>query len=134
MNILFCGNRDKPQIKISDSYNGLISLAEQLRTMEKEILIKSDYKECDIYPYNIKYLYLKENPLKDKDDLMYISLKEERLIFEGTKGAFSKLREWILYTFHPESPIGQHIHLDYFEGNNFIAPTNCYTVLALSST
>jgi hypothetical protein len=70
---------------------------------------------------------------QEKDNLLKFLLIKEKLICEGTKLAFSKLGESILNHFDETSATGDHLHLDYFEGNDLIAPTNCHVILAYDS-
>ena len=129
MKLLFDGNFERPEIELSDSPAGLKNLGELLLDLNKEIELSAIPKESDFYPYNLQKIAFKINKDEQGINLIYISVAEEYLVLEGTSIALRKLGHSLLNCFNENSPDTSHIHLEYFPGNQLVAPTNCSLII-----
>ena len=130
MYILFDGNRDKPEIEISDSPLGLIELGEIFASITEDFISYSKKIKSEFYPENLEAISIKVSPIKnaEKLDLIKIYLREHKLVFEGSQSALYKLGMSLLNYFNEHSQKGEHFHLNYVEGDPLLAPTNCYII------
>ena len=129
MKLLFDRNFERPEIELSDSPASLRNLGELLLDLNKEIELSAVPEESDLYPYNLEKIVFKINGDKQGMNLIYISVTEEYLVLEGTPIALRKLGQSLLNCFNENSPDTSHIHLEYFPGNQLVAPTNCSVII-----
>jgi hypothetical protein len=127
MYILCDGNWDKPEIEISDSSQGLIKLGELFLKISKNFNLHAEQKQSDFYSENLEgfSVRLSESENIEKHDLLKIYIDNKTLVLEGSKLVFHELGMSLLNYFYENSCINEHFHLDYFEENHLIAPTNC---------
>ncbi len=132
MYILWNGNRDRPEIEISDSAQGLIKFGELLVNISENLDIRANPEKQKFYPENLDAVSIRLIQVNHSQnlDLLKIFLINKTLVIEGSKLALDKLGGGILNCFPENSPENSHFHFDYFEGDPLLAPTNCSIIVA----
>jgi hypothetical protein len=125
--VLCSNNWTNPEIEISASPQGLIELGELLININKDLVILSTTQKSAFYPEAIQSLVMKfsTSSAVTRLDVLNVSIVDKSLVFEGSSEAFRKLGDSLLNYFDENSQSGEHFHLDYVEGDDILAPTNC---------
>ncbi|WP_017327152.1 hypothetical protein [Synechococcus sp. PCC 7336] len=125
MNILFNGNLENPEVDISDSASSLREIGNSLFNIDIEIEFMSSQEKSEFYPENLEKLIFRKDITTDKSNLLSILIHQNNLLISGTDVALRKLGQSFLNFFDETCKENEHIHLDYYEGNDLIAPTSC---------
>ena len=122
MNVLFNGNDDAPEFEISATGPDLADLGQRLQNIKNDIFIRGSDKTCSIYSCTLKGLIfeLKEDVVDEVD----VKLEHNALKFVGNEQALKDLGQSLLIYFEDDPNDQDHFHLDYFEGNMILKPTN----------
>ncbi len=126
ININCDGNWMSPEIQLSGSAKALAHLGSLLNEIKTPMKIHTVVLKNKFYPVSIDNLFI--NPKKSGNDRLSIKFDEENLQLEGTLIAINKIGDSLINFFDDESKIGDHFHLDYYEGNQVLNETNCRLV------
>ena len=126
MNISFDGDIEQPEIQIAALPKEFLSLGKHLlEFQENELIIFSKGGAYKNYQLEIKQMVFN---LKEKSDgLIQISLNRSntlKLVIKSDKEGFIKLGDSLLNYFSGDVAKNDHFHIDYYEGNHLLSPTN----------
>jgi hypothetical protein len=130
MYLLHNGDWNNPEIEISGSSDTLVKLGETFNGLDKSLEIKASFKKSQFYSHCLGYLVL--NLMNEGNDLLTIKVINNNLIFSGTLKAFKNLGQSLINFFEENPKEGKHFHLDYYEGNQVLAQTNCHLIFMCS--
>lgn len=131
--ILFDDHLGYPEIELSGRWDTLASLGKIINEVKDYCEIQAEQKKSDIYTGNLNLLILQRDESERFKDLIEISVCNKNLVIKGNQVAFNNLGDSLINVFTEDTFDGYHIHLDYFEGNSLVAPTNCNLVIACNS-
>lgn len=129
MNIVSDGDSIRPEIQLSGSPSRLREIGQILFEVETEVEIQSTQEKSEFYPENLNKLVVKRKADFDPENLLSISVSQGNLLIEGTEIALRDLGQSLLNCFDEGTPDRYHIHFDYYEGHDLIAPTNCSLIV-----
>ena len=122
MDIFYNGNSEFPEFKVSDSGKKLTELGLVMRTGNKNLSIDGSGRNNRFYSHTLRGLIF--DLIEDETDGFDVSLENENLRFVGNKQAFENLGQGLINYFEDNPANQDHLHLDYFEGNRLLKPTN----------
>ena len=128
MNIVFDGDLREPEIKISGEPWELRELGTALLDMRDRCTIESERTTDRYYPELLDGLTFELENMGNEEPLLAVTLSRDYLIFKGPAEGFRRLGQSLLNVFPEQAPQGTHMHLDYFEGNDLLAPTSCHLI------
>ncbi len=120
------GNPDKPEVQISGSKKALKNFGVLLNTTEDSSRLELPTCNDEHYPVPLRSIVYSVR--EAKEDWAYVSINKEQLYLTGTKHTFNKIGDSLFNFFDEDAEVGDHFHLDYYEGNDVLAKTNCYLI------
>ena len=119
------GNWERPEIEIADSAQSFNKLGKLLVNIDDNLKIYTNQEKGGPYPEALEALVIR---LLEEDDLqqldvLKIFVEDKNLVIESPKSGFDKLGASL--TSFEDAKKHDHFHLDYWEGNGLLAPTNC---------
>lgn len=117
-----------PEVEISGKRADLFEFGRQLLELSKSTRISLPKADSRFYPLAMQSLNLEV--AKPGDGRISMMLDESSFSITGSIEAFGKLGSSIMGVFQAETFDGQHIHLDYFEGDDLIAEANCSVIIS----
>jgi hypothetical protein len=128
MNVVFDGDLKEPEIKISGERRELWDLGIILLNLREKGLIESEGINDRFYPELLSGLVFELEDVGDEEALLTVALSGGYATFKGASEGYQKLGQSLLNVFSEQAAQNTHMHLDYFEGNNLLAPTNCHLI------
>lgn len=122
MNVLFDGDNKMPEFEISGTADMLYNLGKRLMVITEDLFEEGGSKECPYYPHTLRGLSFSLR--NSGNDLLDVVLDNETLKFTGNKLALDKLGNSLINFFNEDTKVKDHFHLDYYEGNMILNPTN----------
>ena len=121
------GNKTDPEVEmLADSKNYKL-LSSGFQEAQSEIKLILSTEESPFYPISLLYLVIK--PLEESSGLLMLRLEEELMEIAGDRKAFANFGETLLNL--SKSRIGQHFHIDYYDGNGIVDITNISMTVSL---
>ncbi|OSI06697.1 Uncharacterised protein [Neisseria animaloris] len=120
--IFINGNPENSQIEISGtvvSFNVLGDILNKITTMTSFKLQTFSNK---FYPKKFEFLQLIYQD--DETNRISIETEDDKLIIKGNSVAFNMLGDSLSNFFDEESKKDDHFHIDYYDGNDMLNPTN----------
>jgi hypothetical protein len=130
MRISYDNNPNGETIEIGGKSAELLGLGRALMKAEK-ITILGDRTPSNFYPIVLDELAFE--PLPQEDALLTITVDRQRVLLSGGVGVAKRLGQSLENVFSGSVLEGRHLHLDYFEGNGFLAPTNFSLIVQLEA-
>lgn len=123
---IYCDNNPKGQsITICGSITELLDLGLAFSTGTNFRLQTND-EPNRFYPIWLKRLEFKLLP--DPEALIQIVIQEQQLFLSSGTKTVINLGRSLANFFGGTAMAGEHIHLDYFEGNGLLAPTKYHVI------
>jgi hypothetical protein len=127
--LAFDGDSENPEIEVSGTSSEFLELGRQLVAGISELAIESRGPRDEHYPQLLGALVCRTDESVDDPSLVAVSLGAGGvLLVSGGAEGLRKLGQSCLNVF-ADAQEGEHIHLDYFEGNQLLAATNCTLIL-----
>lgn len=126
ININCDGNWDKPEVQLSGSADTLTNFGRFLNQVEETQYIATHALKNEFYTVALQNLVIE--PTTVGNDRLTVEINDSSLKLSGTRLAFNKLADSLINFFDDDSEIGDHFHLDYYEGNQVLNETNCHLV------
>lgn len=104
----------------------LTAFGEFLNHIEQPISLDVPHMEDKYYPVSIRKLNMRV--LDAGNHCLTVTVKEEEIDLQGTAQAFGKLGESLVNVFGGFASVGEHFHLDYYEGNQILNETRCHLI------
>jgi len=120
------GNWICPEVQFSGSAKALADLGSTLNGIKYPVEIKTKISKNKFYPFAIQNLLV--HPTSWGNDRLSINIDESNFKFEGTLVAINKIADSLINFFDKESEIGDHFHIDYYDGNQTLNETSCHLV------
>jgi hypothetical protein len=112
---------EEPTIQISGNPSDLLDLGHAFLKADRIVIIGSK-TQSTFYPIVLRELRFE--PLPETDALLRISIDQERLLLSGGTDVAKRLGQSLINVFSGPVSDGHHFHLDYYEDNGFLDPTN----------
>lgn len=115
------------EIEIADSAEGMNQLGKLLLNIDKNLKIYTKKEKLGSYPEALEDILIRflEEDNWQQLDLLKIFIEDKNLVIEGRKSAVDILGVSLTNFFNEDAKKYDHFHLDYWEGNGLLAPTNC---------
>lgn len=121
------GNWSEPEVKVSGSAKFLSNnLGDLLNEVTNSISTSLSTSKDKFYPISIPTLVI-ELEYSGNEHLTVI-VDKNQFILKGTNFAFNKLGDSLINYFYFGANVGEHFHLDYYEGNQILNYTNCHLI------
>ena len=122
MDVLFDGDNQMPEFEISGTAEMLSNLGKRLTEITEYFFEEGGSKQCTYFPHTLRGLsFSLRNP---GNGLLDVVLDNDTLKFIGNKVALDKLGNSLINFFDEDTKAKDHFHLDYYEGNMMLNPTN----------
>ena len=121
--VLCDGDWEDPEVQIYGSSKALSDFGLLLNKTKDSFTIETNNLKNDFYPVCINKISVQ--PVQTGNDKLAVSIDKISLNISGTKEAFQKLSQSLINFFDNDTEIGEHFHLDYYEGNEILNKTNC---------
>ncbi|WP_339733987.1 hypothetical protein [uncultured Gimesia sp.] len=128
MRVAYDGDNDEPEVQISGEPEEYRDLGETLKVLGNSCDVEGFGEGDEYYPEVLRGLRL-ELTTTNSDTLLTIAICKQWLCLSGSTQAFVKLGQSLLNFFDEDVTNNAHLHLDYFEGNELLAPTTCHLTL-----
>lgn len=124
MYVLSDGDTKNPEVEVSGKSEELYQLGIKLSGVTNNCVIESCETVNEFYPVSLKGIKIMLEKSEISGDLLDVQVKEQFLSIRGGLKAFNKLGDSLINYFNPKNnPADDHFQLDYFEGNDILAPT-----------
>ena len=120
--IFINGNLEDSEIEILGKVTALNALGNILNKVNTVTLFKLQTCSNKFYPKKFEFLQLIYHD--DKTNRISIKIEGNRLILKGNSIAFNILGDSLNNFFDDESQKNDHFHIDYYDGNDVLNPTN----------
>lgn len=131
MIICFDGDEVNPEIEISGTAKELESLGNHLTNGITDIFIESQDSPNRHYPVLLEGIRCRLDESLPELSLLTVRLKNGILEISGGLEGLKNLGQSCINIFS-DAKNGDHIHFDYFEGNQILAKTNCSLIFYCS--
>jgi hypothetical protein len=125
MKIYYDDNPNGPTIEIAGVPTELLELGRAFLRKDA-IVLAGDKAPSRFYPVVMDELVF--SPLLEREQLLRIAIEGQRLLLSAGAGAAESLGRSLENVFSGDVSEGQHIHLDYFEDNGLLAPTDFHLI------
>jgi len=114
---------DNFEVLVIGSVESLRKLGHTINTAKASTTLDlMDYKDR-VYSYNVKKLIIELTQMGN--DRITVTLDEDVIKFSGKSDALNILGDSLINYFEEGTTIGDHFHLDYYEGNDVLNETKC---------
>ncbi|WP_419903989.1 Imm32 family immunity protein [Kiloniella sp.] len=120
------GDWERPEVQISGSSMALSQLGILLSGINSHRRFSTNNSIDEIYAINIPTIIL--TFLDIGNDRLTVGIDQNSLRFSGTKKAFDILGDSLVNFFDDQTVVGEHFHLDYYEGNEVLNDTTCHLI------
>ena len=120
--IFINGNLEDSEIEVLGKVSALNALGNILNKVNTVTLFK--LQTCSNKFYHKKFEFLQLIYHDDKTNRISIKIEGNRLILKGNSIAFNILGDSLNNFFDDESQKNDHFHIDYYDGNDVLNPTN----------
>lgn len=127
MRIAFDGDRGRPEIEVRGNASELVEFGQQLVAGVRELTVSGQEGGTEFYPEPLTQLRCVEDEAVPKPSLIDISLDGNALLISGGAVGLRKLGQSCVNVF-TKAAAGEHMHLEYFEGNQLMAETPCSVI------
>lgn len=121
--ILCDGDRERPQVEVSGSWQALAALGALLKGASAPVTLALEEYSNAFYPVSVRALHIE--PQGQSGGRLTVSVDESGMVLKGDAEAFDKLGQSLENCFDRHSRPGHHFHLDYYEGNDLLNQANC---------
>ena len=129
MKIVYDGDLSAPEIQISMTRAEIDDVGKKLISYEQKIIILSDGATDEFYPVTLKGLAFELVNELALQPGVGLGIEDEVLYCRGGKIALGKLGQSFLNYFAGPIIEGDHLHIDYYEGSELVAPTNIHLIV-----
>lgn len=129
MKIVFDGDVSAPEILIGLTLTEMKFIGTQLATLGDTLMISGNGVADRFYPEILRGLIFELTTIPDLQSLVAISLEDRMVCCRGGSEALGKLGNSLLNYFSEPVAEGDHLHIDYHEGSQLLAPTKCHLII-----
>lgn len=129
MNVVYDGDEEEPQVQLRATAQAWRALGRQLMALTEALVVAGDGQRDEHFPGLLKGLRFVRTDDPDSGDLIRVSLRDGFVCFEGGAVGLGNLGESCLNFFADPIEPNEHFHLDYFEGDQLLAPTSVHLIL-----
>ncbi|WP_420810083.1 Imm32 family immunity protein [Hwanghaeella grinnelliae] len=120
------GDQQEPEISISGSAADLRAFGSLLNSVTSTQEFELPASGNEFYPHSLTSIVIVLR--SEGTDRVKVSANAESLFFEGTNHALRIIGDSLLNYFDHNSSSQDHFHLDYYEGDQVLEPTNCHLI------
>jgi hypothetical protein len=129
MKIVYDGDTIAPEILISLTPDEMRHIGTRLMALDDNMMIGGSGEVDDFYPNTLSGLAFELVPLRELEAVIGISLENGVVYCRGGVAALGKLGQSLLNYFGEPAQAGDHLHIDYHEGSQLLAPTQCHLII-----
>lgn len=129
MKIVFDGDLSAPEIQMCMTHAGLNDLGKRLVSFHDKVVILGDGTVDEFYPEALKGITCELVDDADFESTVSLSIEEGMFFCRSGRVGLGKLGQSLLNYFAESVGEGDHLHIDYYEGNQLIAPTQCSLII-----
>ena len=124
---LWDGDESRPEVAISGTWGELSCLGAFLAKVETAVTLTLKPRVSKFYPFCLGRLTIEPSGGAGR---LEIAVVTDTLRIRGGAKALSALAQSLLNFFEGGVEAGSHFHLDYYDGNELLEPTQCALIFA----